>query len=195
MQTLESYIREKGKVYPGNILKVDSFLNHQIEPSVIRAMAKEIRRLFADCPVTKVLTIEASGIAIAILVAEEFGVPMLFAKKSHSANLSPDVYSTKVTSYTHGTVYDVRVAKDFLRADDHVLLVDDFLANGAALLGLADLVRQAGATLSGAAIAIEKGFQQGGQIVREAGIRLESLAIVDSMQDGNITFREQPHQS
>lgn len=189
MQLLQDKIRTCGKVYPGNILKVDSFLNHQIDAELMLELGKEIARLYADERVTKVLTIEASGIAIAVMAAAQMRVPMLFAKKNHTKNLCDDVYRTTVTSFTHGVDYDVRVAKSFLHPNDRVLIVDDFLANGAALLGLADLVRQAGATLVGAAIAVEKGFQDGGAKVRAQGIRVESLAIVEEMNEDGIRFR------
>ena len=154
-------------------------------------MGKEWKRLFADCPINKILTIEASGIGIACIVAEQFDVPVVFAKKSQSINLDGEMYSTKIESFTHKKTYDVIVSKKFLSADDHVLVIDDFLANGCAINGLIELIDEAGATLEGVGIAIEKGFQQGGKVIRDKGIRLESLAIVESMNDetGEIVFR------
>ena len=183
MKLLEQKIVESGSVLAGNVLKVDNFLNHQIDTSLMREMGKEIARLFKDDHVTKVLTIEASGIAIAIATSMELDVPMVFAKKSQTKNLSCDVYSTPVYSYTHATTYDVRVCKNYLNADDRVLIVDDFLANGAAFMGLVDLVEQSGATLCGGAIAIEKAFQDGGKTIREKGIKLCSLAKIESMDE------------
>lgn len=192
MKLLEERIRKDGIVRPGNVLKVDSFINHQMDIALFEEMAKEWKRLFAGKPINKILTIEASGIAIAAIAAREFGVPVIFAKKSKSINLDNDNYCTRIQSYTHGKVYDVIMSKKFLNSEDHVLIIDDFLANGCALLGLMDLVEHAGATVEGIGIAIEKGFQRGGDIIREKGIQLESLAIVDAMnEDGTIVFREQ----
>ena len=188
MQLLEEAIKSRGTVYPGNILKVDGFLNHQIDPVILRAIGEEVYRLYKDAGVTKILTIEASGIAIAAICAQYFNVPMVFAKKSASSNISKSVYKTVVHSYTHNRDYDVLVSKDYLKQNDTVLIIDDFLSNGAALTGLIDLVKQAGANLAGAAIAIEKRFQPGGKILRAQGVRIESLAIVESMDDGNIVF-------
>ncbi len=188
MQLLEDAIKSRGTVYPGNILKVDGFLNHQIDPYILRAIGEEVFRLYKDAGVTKILTIEASGIAIAAICAQFFNVPMVFAKKSASSNISKTVYKTTVHSYTHNRDYEVLVSKDYLKSDDVVLIIDDFLSNGAALTGLIDLVKQAGAALAGAAIAIEKRFQPGGKILRAQGVRIESLAIVESMEDGNIVF-------
>lgn len=188
MQLLEEAIKSRGTVYPGNILKVDGFLNHQIDPDILRAIGEEVYRLYKDAGVTKILTIEASGIAIAAICAQYFNVPMVFAKKSASSNISTSVYKTVVHSYTHNRDYDVLVSKDYLKQNDTVLIIDDFLSNGAALTGLIDLVKQAGANLAGAAIAIEKRFQPGGKILRAQGVRIESLAIVESMDDGNIVF-------
>lgn len=188
MQLLEEAIKSRGTVYPGNILKVDGFLNHQIDPDILRAIGEEVYRLYKDAGVTKILTIEASGIAIAAICAQFFNVPMVFAKKSASSNISKTVYKTTVHSYTHNRDYEVLVSKGYLKEDDVVLIVDDFLSNGAALTGLIDLVKQAGATLAGAAIAIEKSFQPGGRTLRAQGVRIESLAIVESMDDGNIVF-------
>ena len=190
MKILEDRIRKDGVVKPGNVLKVDSFLNHRMDVGLFREMGKEWKRLFADCPINKILTIEASGIGIACIVAEQFDVPVVFAKKSQSINLDGEMYSTKIESFTHKKTYDVIVSKKFLSADDHVLVIDDFLANGCAINGLIELIDEAGATLEGVGIAIEKGFQQGGKVIRDKGIRLESLAIVESMNDetGEIVF-------
>ena len=191
MKILEDRIRKDGVVKPGNVLKVDSFLNHRMDVGLFREMGKEWKRLFADCPINKILTIEASGIGIACIVAEQFDVPVVFAKKSQSINLDGEMYSTKIESFTHKKTYDVIVSKKFLSADDHVLVIDDFLANGCAINGLIELIDEAGATLEGVGIAIEKGFQQGGKVIRDKGIRLESLAIVESMNDetGEVVFR------
>lgn len=191
MDLLVKKIKTEGKVYPGNILKVDGFLNHQIDPKLMNAIGDEIYRLYKEEKVTKIMTIEASGIAIALATAMKFDVPMLFAKKSQSKNISPSVYSTKVTSFTHGRVYDVMVSRDYLNSDDKVLIVDDFLANGIALKGLINLVEQAGATLVGCAIAIEKGFQSGGKLLRDSGVRIESLAVIKNMtDDGQLEFED-----
>ena len=157
---------------------------------LINEIGKEFKARFSDCPITKILTIEASGIGIACIVAQYFHVPVVFAKKAQSLNLDGEMYRTKVQSYTHKKVYDVILSKKFLTSDDHVLLIDDFLANGCALQGLIEIVRESGATLEGAGIVIEKGFQEGGQRIREMGIRLESLAIIDSMSDNSLTFRD-----
>lgn len=191
MELLKERIRKDGKIKAGNILKVDSFLNHQMDIQLFGEIGKEFKRRFSDAEVNKILTIEASGIGIACIVAQYFDVPVLFAKKSKTKNIAGDVYTTKVESYTHGKVYDIMVAKEFLGKGDKVLLIDDFLANGKALEGLATLVRDSGAELVGAGIVIEKGFQVGGDAVRDMGIRLESLAIVDSMDEttGTIVFR------
>ncbi|MFV0528155.1 MAG: xanthine phosphoribosyltransferase [Lachnospiraceae bacterium] len=189
MQLLEERIRRDGTVKPGNILKVDSFINHQMDIPFIQELGKEFKRLFTDKPITKILTIEASGIGIACITAQYFNVPVVFAKKAKSINLDGEMYVTKVESYTHNTVYDVIVSKKFLSPNDHVLLIDDFLANGCALLGLIELVQNAGATIEGAGIVIEKGFQEGGQKIRDLGIHLESLAVIDHMSDTDVTFR------
>lgn len=193
MKLLEERILKDGVVKPGNVLKVDSFLNHQMDVELFNEMGKEFKRLFADRPVNKILTIEASGIGIACIVAQHFNVPVVFAKKAKSINLDGEMYTTKIESFTHKKVYDVIVAKKFLNADDHILIIDDFLANGCAVLGLIDLIQSAGATVEGVGIAIEKGFQQGGDMIREKGIRVESLAIVESMdaESGSLTFRAQ----
>ena len=197
MKEMEQKILEEGKVLPGGILKVGSFLNQQIDVPFLGRMAKEIARLYEGQGVNKVLTIEASGIGIAAVVASEFNVPVVFAKKSMSINLDYDNYETKIQSFTHKKIYNVIVSKKFLTAEDHVLIIDDFLANGCALMGLLDLAKEAGATVEGIGIAVEKGFQQGGELIRSKGIQLESLAIVESMnsETGEIKFREQPHQN
>ena len=197
MKLLEERIARDGIVKEGNVLKVDSFLNHQMDTALFSALGEEWARLFADAPINKILTIEASGIGIACVAAQHFHVPVVFAKKSQSINLDGAMYSSKIESFTHKRVYDVIVSKKFLEPEDHVLIIDDFLANGCAVLGLIDIIKAAGATLEGVGIAVEKGFQQGGKKLREMGIRVESLAIVDAMDaaTGAITFREQPHQS
>ena len=191
MKFLEERIRIDGIVKEGNVLKVDSFLNHQMDTDLFNEMGKEFKRLFADKPINKILTIEASGIGIACIVAQHFHVPVVFAKKSQSINIDGDVYSTKIESFTHKKVYDVIVSKKYIGKDDHILLIDDFLANGCALEGLINLVQSAGATVEGIGIAVEKGFQEGGKRIREKGVQLESLAIVDAMDSktGEITFR------
>ena len=181
MKMLEDRIRKDGIVREGNVLKVDSFINHQMDIPLFREMAKEWKRLFAGKPINKVLTIEASGIGIAAVVASEFNVPVVFAKKSMSINLDYDNYETKIQSFTHKKIYNVIVSKKFLTPKDHVLIIDDFLANGCALLGLIDIVKHAGAKIAGAGIVIEKGCQKGGELVRSQGIRVESLAIIDEM--------------
>ena len=191
MELLEERIRRDGVVKSEGVLKVDGFLNHQMDINLFNEMGKELKRLFADAPINKILTIEASGIGIAAVVAQHFNVPVVFAKKSQSINLDGDVYSTKIQSFTHQRIYDVIVSKKFLSADDHVLLIDDFLANGCALNGLIDLVEEAGATVEGIGIAVEKGFQPGGDDLRSRGYHLEALAIVQSMnpETGEIEFR------
>ena len=191
MKLLEERIRKDGIVKEGNVLKVDSFLNHQMDTDLFNEMGKEFKRLFADKPINKILTIEASGIGIACIVAQHFHVPVVFAKKSQSINIDGDVYSTKIQSFTHQRVYDVIVSKKYLNPEDHILIIDDFLANGCALEGLINLVQSAGATVEGIGIAVEKGFQEGGKRIREKGVQLESLAIVDAMDSktGEITFR------
>ena len=188
MELLEQRILREGKVRPGGILKVDSFLNHQMDPVLLREMAREFRRLFEGERVDRVLTIEASGIAIAILVGLEFGCPVVFAKKSKTKNLSDDLYRAEVPSFTHGNTNTVVVSKDYLQAGERVLLIDDFLATGAALFGLRDLVAQAGGTTVGAGIAIEKVFQGGGEKLRAGGMRVESLARIASMDEKGIVF-------
>lgn len=192
MKLLQDRIRKDGVVKSGNVLKVDSFLNHQMDIALFNEIGKEFKRIFSDCNINKILTIEASGIGIACIVAQYFNVPVIFAKKAKSINIEGDVYSTKIESFTHKKTYDVIVSKKFLNEEDRVLIIDDFLANGCALAGLIDLVRSAGATVEGTGIVIEKGFQKGGEMIRSMGVRLESLAIVESMnaEDGTIVFRE-----
>ena len=191
MELLEERIRKDGIVKAGNVLKVDSFLNHQIDIGLMNEIGKEFKRIFSDVEITKILTVEASGIAIAAIVAQYFNVPVVFAKKSQSINIDGSVYCSKIESFTHKRVYDVIVSKKYLSADDRILIVDDFLANGCAADGLIDIINESGATLQGVGIIIEKGFQDGGKRLRERGIRVESLAIVDSMDDttGQIVFR------
>lgn len=190
MQLLKDRIRTSGKVKEGNVLKVDSFLNHQMDIALIQEIGKEFRRIFQDCDITKILTIEASGIGIACITAQYFHVPVVFAKKNQTKNISGEVYTSKVESFTHGKTYDVIVSKDFLLPEDRILIIDDFLARGNALLGLIHLVREAGAAIVGAGIVIEKGFQEGGALVRAEGIRVESLAVIDSMSpETGVVFR------
>lgn len=189
MKLLEDRIVKDGKIGAGNVLKVDSFLNHQIDVALLCELGKEFKRLFSDCDVTKILTIEASGIGVACIAAQFFDVPVVFAKKTKTNNIFGDVYTGKVESFTHKTTYDIVVSKEFLHADDRVLIIDDFLAKGSALLGLAKLIEDAGATLVGAGIVIEKAFQEGGSIIRSRGIRVESLARVESMSvEGGVVF-------
>ena len=189
MKLLEERIRRDGKIKGGDVLKVDSFLNHQMDVELFQEIGKEFKRLFGDCGVTKILTIEASGIGIACVTAQFFGCPVIFAKKNKTKNIAGDVYTSKVESFTHGKVYDIIVSKEFLLPTDRVLLIDDFLANGSALQGLINLVRDAGATLVGAGIAVEKAFQPGGDLIRNMGVRVESLARVKSMsEEGGVVF-------
>lgn len=191
MELLKQFICEKGVVREGNILKVDSFLNHQMDIGLFNEIGKEFKRRFADEKITKILTIEASGIGIACITAQYFNVPVVFAKKSQTKNIAGDVYKTQVQSFTHGRIYDVVVSKDFLNEDDRVLIIDDFLANGCALLGLLEIVKSSGASVAGAGIVIEKGFQHGGKIIRDSGIRVESLAIIDGMSvENGVIFRD-----
>ena len=193
MNFLEERILKDGIVKPGNVLKVDSFLNHQMDIQLMDEMGREFKKRFAGKHITKVMTIEASGIAIACSVAREFGVPMVFAKKSRSINIDGDMYVAEVESFTHKNRNQVIVSKKFLSPEDHVLIVDDFLANGCALQGLISIAESAGATVEGLGIAIEKGFQNGGKVIRNLGYHLESLAIVDAMdaENGTVTFRSQ----
>ena len=193
MNFLEERIVKDGVVKEGNILKVDSFLNHQMDINLFDQMGEEFKRRFADKPINKIVTIEASGIGIACIVARHFGVPVVFAKKTQSVNIDGEVYVAEVESFTHKCKNQVIVSKKFLDPDDHVLVIDDFLANGCALQGLISIVAQAGGTVEGIGIAVEKGFQQGGRIIRNLGYQLESLAIVDGMDaaTGEVHFREQ----
>jgi xanthine phosphoribosyltransferase len=192
MDLLKQKILNEGEVYEGNILKVDCFLNHQIDCVFLHEVGKEFHRLYKDEGVNKILTIEASGIAIGAMVAQEFGCPLVFAKKTKTKNIAGDVYSTPVESFTHGTTYDIMVSKKFLGKGDKVLIVDDFLAIGNALNGLIDLVNQSGAELIGCGAVIEKGYQHGGDKLRASGIRVESLAIVESMnhETNEVIFRD-----
>lgn len=193
MEVLKQRIIEDGIVKKGNVLKVDSFLNHKIDVRLYDEIGKEFYRLFGNENVTKILTIEASGIGIACVTAQAFGyIPVVFAKKSKSSNISNDVYTSKVASFTHGVNYDIMVSKDYLNEGDRVLIIDDFLAMGEAINGLIDIVKQSGATLVGAGDVIEKGFQPGGREIREKGVHLESLAIIESMnsETGEIVFRD-----
>ena len=191
MNFLEERILKDGIVRPGNVLKVDSFLNHRMDIGLLEEIGREFHRRFAQKHITKVLTIEASGIGIAVFVAKEFGVPMVFAKKSKSVNIDSDTYSAQVESFTHKNTNQVIVSKKFLDDRDHVLIIDDFLANGCALKGLISITEAAGATVEGLGIVIEKGFQDGGKTIRDMGYHLESLAIVESMdaETGNVHFR------
>ena len=183
MKLLEERILKDGKVGAGNVLKVDSFVNHQIDVKFLSLLGKEFHRRFADCGVNKILTIEASGIGIACLTAEYFDVPVVFAKKTKTNNIYADVYTSKVESYTHGTTYDIVVSKQFLCPGDRVLIIDDFLAKGSALKGLIELIGHAGATVVGAGIVIEKAYQPGGDLIRSMGVRVESLARIASMSE------------
>lgn len=189
MQLMEEMILKYGKVLPGSVLKVGSFLNQQVDSALLRECAREVARLYAGSGITKIVTIEASGIPFASAIALEMDVPMVFAKKHKTSNVDGDVLSAEVHSYTHNTDYTIVVSSDYISADDTLLLADDFLANGAALRGLMQLAQQAGAKVAGAAIEIEKCFQNGGDALREHGLRVESLACIESMEDGVIRFR------
>ena len=189
MVLLEDRIRRDGKILDGGILKVDSFLNHQMDVGLYREMGREFARLYAGCGVNKILTIEASGIGIACVAALEFGCPAVFAKKYKTSNIADDVYTTRVMSFTHGREYDIVVNKNYLNQNDRILIIDDFLANGNALKGLIEIVIQAGATVAGCCAEIEKGFQGGGDSLRTEGYKVESLAVIDRIEDGVITFR------
>ena len=191
MKLLEDRIRKNGVIQEGNVLKVDSFLNHQMDIDLINEIGKEFFRRFSDVGVSKILTIEASGIGIACIAAQYFHVPVVFAKKNKTKNIAGDVFTAKVESFTHGKTYDIMVSRQFLGPKDRILLIDDFLANGKALEGLANIVQESGAFLAGAGIVIEKGFQPGGRLLRERGIRLESLAVVESMDECSCTVRKQ----
>lgn len=190
MKVLEDKILAEGKILPGPVLKVSSFLNHQMDADFIMELGRALAARYRDDGVTKILTIESSGIAIAVAVGAALHVPVLFAKKHRTSNVSGMLYQTLVHSYTHGTDYTVVVEREYLKADDRVLIIDDFLANGKAVEGLLDLASQAGAEVIGAGIAIEKGFQEGGQKLRADGLRIESLAIIDSMDENGIVFRQ-----
>ncbi len=189
MKLLEEKILSCGAVLPGNILKVDSFLNHQLDVSLLSELGKEFYRLFADCNITRILTVEASGIPIACFAAQHFDVPVVFAKKGYHKNIGNDVYTAEVFSFTKGTSYTIFVSKKYINPGDNILVIDDFLANGQAVLGLKKIIEDAGANLAGVGIAIEKGFQNGGKEIRAQGVKLKSLAIVDSMTDDSISFR------
>ena len=197
MKLLEDRILRDGQVRPGNVLKVDCFLNHQLDVDLLDKIGEEFYRIFKDDGVNKILTIEASGIAIACMTARHFDVPVVFAKKAKSDNIESGLYQSEVFSYTYKKRVTLLVSQEWLNADDHVLIIDDFMANGFAVQGLVDIVNEAGAKLEGIGIAVEKGFQQGGELIRSKGIQLESLAIVDAMDSatGEITFRDQPQQS
>lgn len=190
MEIIEQEIQKRGKVLPGNVLKVNSFLNHQLDPYLLNIMAGEWTKLFKNDNITKIVTIEASGIALAILTGLKLNVPVVFAKKSNSKNIG-DVYKSKINSYTRDQDFDIQIEKQFIYKDDIVLIIDDFLANGSATLGMIDIINQAGAKLAGVGIAIEKGFQNGGEILRDKGVRVESLAIISSMDEktGKIIFK------
>lgn len=191
MKLLEDRILKDGFVAPGGVLKVDSFLNHQIDVELYNEIGKEFKRLFGDVKVDKILTIEASGIGIACIAAQYFGVPVVFAKKAKSKNIAGDVYTSTVHSFTYGKSYDIMVSVKFLNSGENILVIDDFLANGKAALGLMEIIKNAGANVVGVGIVIEKGFQEGGKKLRSMGINLKSLAIVESMDDeGNIVFGE-----
>ena len=190
MKMLEERILKDGKIKPGNVLKVDGFINHRIDVPFVSELGREFYRRFENDGVTKILTIEASGIGIACLTAEHFGVPVGFAKKSRTSNISSDVYTARVDSFTHGTTCDIIVSKEFLSPSDRILIIDDFLALGNALVGLREITLASGATLIGAGILIEKSFQSGGRMLREQGMRIESLAKIASMTDDGVTFAE-----
>ncbi len=190
MELLKQRILKDGQVIGSDILKVDSFLNHQMDVQLFNSMGKEFYRLFAHKKITKILTIESSGIGIACITAQYFNVPVVFAKKTEAKNLDADTYVTEVFSFTKGKTYSVRVSKKYINSQDVVLIIDDFLANGKAALGLVDIVGQAGGEVAGIGIAIEKGFQNGGNLLREKGLEVQSLAILQSMQDGKIIFKD-----
>ena len=191
MKALEDKILKEGKVLSADVLKVGAFLNQQLDPDLMDQMGAEIYRLFKDCGITKIFTIEASGIALALAAAYHFHVPAVFAKKGKSSNVEGNLVTASVLSFTRGTTYEVSVSREYIGENDTVLIVDDFLASGNALIGLIDIVKKTGAKLAGAAIAIEKGFQSGGKQLRESGIRLESLAIIEEMSENGIVFRNQ----
>ncbi len=188
LELLKQRILQSGHISSDNVLKVDSFLNHQLDIALLSEIGKEFYRIFADNNITKILTIEASGIAIASMAGMYFNVPVVFAKKNQSKNIDGDVYASSVQSFTHGRKYDIMVSKKFLSHDDRILILDDFLARGNAMLGLIDIVEQSGANLCGAGIVIEKGFQDGATLLKEKNVNLHSLAIIESMEDGKLTF-------
>jgi len=190
MKLLEERILKDGKIGAGNVLKVDCFLNHQIDVPFLSRLGEEFHRLYRDEGITKILTIEASGIGIACLTAAHFGVPVVFAKKTTTNNIAGDVYTAEVYSYTHERTYNIRLSKDFLTADDRVLIIDDFLAKGSALMALLKLVEDSGASVVGAGIVIEKAYQCGGRILRDGGLRIESLAKIASMDENGIVFED-----
>ncbi|NLN15134.1 MAG: xanthine phosphoribosyltransferase [Tissierellia bacterium] len=190
MQLLKDRIIKEGRILEGNVIKVDSFLNHQVDVNLINEVGRKFKSLFQDVKVDKILTAETSGIAIAAIVAQYFNAPMVFARKTESKNLDKDTYTSEVYSYTKAKTYKIRVSKKYLREGENILIIDDFLANGKALEGLIDIVKQAKASLVGIGVVIEKGFQEGGRKIREKGIRLESLAIIDSIEGGEFRFRE-----
>ncbi|AOT70965.1 xanthine phosphoribosyltransferase [Geosporobacter ferrireducens] len=190
MEALKQKIREEGQVLTETTLKVDSFLNHQVDVSFMTEIGREFQRRFADERITKVITIEASGILPAMATAQALGVPMVFAKKTKTVTQNDEVYVQQVKSFTKGTVYDIKVSKNFIQPEEHILIIDDFLAFGHAVLGLADMIKKSGAHLVGAGIVIEKGFQSGGKILRESGIRVESLAIIEKMSSTGILFKD-----
>ncbi len=191
MKALEDRILKEGKVLSADVLKVGAFLNQQLDPELMDQMGAEIHRLFSDCGITKIFTIEASGIALALAAAYHFRVPAVFAKKGKSSNVEENLVTASVKSFTRGTTYEVSVSNEYIGENDTVLIIDDFLASGNALIGLIDIVKQTGAKLAGAAIAIEKGFQKGGKQLRESGVRVESLAIIEEMSENGIVFRNQ----
>lgn len=188
MRELEDRIRNEGKILSGQIVKVDAFINHQIDPALMMAIGREFHELFKKEPITRILTIETSGIAAALTAGFCFEVPVVFAKKHQSLNMSGDMLKGKVTSYTKKQTYDITISRDYLKESDHVLIIDDFLATGNAVLGLVDLCEKAGATIAGVGIVIEKAFQDGGKLLREKGLRVESLARIASISDVEITF-------
>lgn len=191
MLSLKQRIQKDGKLFPGNIIKVDSFINHQIDVTLMNEIGQEFKNRFKDVKVDRILTIEASGIAIAVIAAQYFKVPVVFAKKGESRNIDKDSYTSSVYSYTKDKTYKVKVSKEYLKPGENILIIDDFLANGKAIEGLLDIVNQADAICAGVGIAIEKGFQTGGEMLRQSGIRLESLAIIDAIDEDSIRFREE----
>ena len=190
MQLLKDKIVKEGKILPGNIVKVDGFLNHRIDIDMMEEIAKEFKRRFGDQEITMILTAEASGIALGTITAKEFGVPMVFAKKAKSDNIEGGLYASDIFSYTYKKKVTLLVSKDWISKDDKVLIIDDFMANGEAMRGLCDIVREAGAELVGIGVAVEKGFQHGGDRIREAGINIQSLAIIDQADENGFVFRE-----